>query len=509
MADGDQAIRDVLKGAGVIYVGLFLELVIAFVAQVIAARYLSVSDFGGLTAGTALLDIGAIVAGLGLASGLTRYLPRVAKDEKRMLAGVTVAVTAVTSLALGVVVALAAPFIASEVFGNSAVTPSIRIFGAAIPFATLLNVAVGGIRGQELSFYRVVVKNIVHPIGRITLVVVAVLYGFEQAGVAGAYAVPYVLSALIALLLLYRSLPRSGSSVDRTLVSEITRYSLPFTVSGISGFIYRSLDIFVILYFLGDAATGIYGVAYAAVSFMGMFSTAFNYLGSPIASKLEDDGNVNDALRMFGLGARWLVIASVCALVPLGVFATEFITVIYQSKYAGGGLALTILAVGFAVKNVLSIHGPLLEALGRSKTLSVNSAVAAVSNVALNLLLIPVLGIIGAALATVASFLLRDGLAVIQVYRSLGRTPLTRQTVQPLAAAVPFVAATAFVAPSIPTTILWLLAITAVVAGGYVITVLVLFGLSDTEVMVIRSAQERFGLEFGPVDWLIRHLPDR
>jgi hypothetical protein len=98
---------------------------------------------------------------------------------------------------------------------------------------------------------------------------------------------------------------------------------------------------------------------------------------------------------------------------------------------------------------------------------------------------------------------------VIQVYRSLGRTPLTRQTIQPLVAAVPFVAATAFVAPSIPTTILWLLAITAVVAGGYVITVLVLFGLSDTEVMVIRSAQERFGLEFGPVDWLIRHLPDR
>jgi O-antigen/teichoic acid export membrane protein len=509
MADGDQAIRDVLKGASVIYVGLLLELIIAFVAQVIAARYLSVSDFGGLTAGTALLDIGAIVAGLGLASGLTRYLPRMTGGRKRMLAGVAVAVTTITSLALGVVVALAAPFIASEVFGNPGVTPSIRIFGAAIPFATLLNVAVGGIRGQELSFYRVVVKNIVHPVARITLVVLVVLYGFGQAGVAGAYAVPYVLSAVIALLLLYRSLPRSRSSVDHTLLSEVTRYSLPFTISGISGFVYRSLDIFLILYFLGDAATGIYGVAYAAVSFMGMFSTAFNYLGSPIASKLESDGNVDEALRMLRLGARWLVIASVCALVPLGVFATDFITVIYQSKYAGGGPALAILAAGFAAKNVLSIHNPMLEALGRSKTLSANSAVAAVSNVVLNLLLIPAFGIIGAAIATVASFLLRDGLAVIQVFRSLDRTPLTWQIVQPLAIAVPFITATVFVAPSVPTTILWLLAITAVVAGGYVIAVLVLFGLSDTEVMVIRSAQERFGLEFGPVDWLIRHLPDR
>jgi O-antigen/teichoic acid export membrane protein len=63
MSDTDQAIRDVIKGAGVVYVGLFLELLIAFVAQVLAAQYLSVSGFGGLTTGTALLDIGSIVAG--------------------------------------------------------------------------------------------------------------------------------------------------------------------------------------------------------------------------------------------------------------------------------------------------------------------------------------------------------------------------------------------------------------------------------------------------------------
>ena len=71
MSDADQAVRDVVKGASIVYVGLFLELLIAFVAQVLAARYLSVSGFGGLTTGTALLDLGSVVAGLGLASGLT------------------------------------------------------------------------------------------------------------------------------------------------------------------------------------------------------------------------------------------------------------------------------------------------------------------------------------------------------------------------------------------------------------------------------------------------------
>jgi len=332
--------------------------VIAFVAQILAARYLSVGGFGGLTAGTALLDIGAIVGGLGLASGLTRYFPRIESGEKRMLARVTLAITIVTSVVIGVMIALNSSFIATNVFGSPEIAVSIKIFGAAIPFAAVLNVAVGGIRGQERSLYRVYVKNVIQPIARFAFVIIAVLYGLGQAGLAGAYAAPYLISTVIALLLLHRALPRDSASFDSDLFSRMTRYSLPFTITGVSNFIYRSVDIFLVLYFLGSTATGIYGVAYAAVKFMGMFSTAFNFLGSPIASKLESTGDINDAMRMFRSVARWLIIASICALVPLGVFSTEFITAIYESKYASGGIVLSILAFGFAVKNVTSIHGP-------------------------------------------------------------------------------------------------------------------------------------------------------
>lgn len=510
MSDSDQAIRDIVKGASVVYVGLFLELLIAFVAQLLAARYLSVGDFGGLTVGTALLNLGAIVAGLGLASGLTRYLPRVRPAEKRMLAMVTVGVTLVTSIVLGLAVALNASLIASEVFGNPNVEPSLRIFGAAIPFSTLLNVAVSGIRGQERSVYWVFVKNIVHPLVRITLVVGAVLYGFGQAGLAGAYAVPYVVSAGIALVLLFRTLPRSRAPINHDLINEVARYSLPVTISGISSFIYRSIDIFLILYFLGDTATGIYGVAYAAVSFMDMFSTAFNFLGTPIASRLDSGGAVDDVMRMFRSVVRWLVIASICALVPLGVFATQFIVGIYEAKYVSGGPVLAILAIGFAAKNVLSIHNPILQAVGWSKTLSFNSAAAAVTNLLLNLVFIPRLGITGAAIATVVSFLLRDGLAAVQVYLALDRTPLTWNAVRPVVLAVPFMAImTAVVAPATPPTVLWLVATTILTAAAYVVTVLITFGISETEVMILRSAEERYELNLTSVDWLIHRLSER
>jgi O-antigen/teichoic acid export membrane protein len=510
MSDADQAIRDVVKGASLVYVGLFVELLVAFVAQVIAARYLSVSDFGGITTGTALLDVGAIVGGLGLAAGLTRYLPRVGDDEKRALTMTAVAVTAVTSFAIGLAISLNASFVAREVFGDASVTTSIRIFGAAIPFAALLNVAVGGIRGQKQALHRVIVKNLLHPIARIVLVVGVVTYGLGQTGMASAYAIPYVVSAALALVLLHRSLPRSPVSFDTDLTAEVASYSLPFTITRVAGFVYRSLDIFLILHFMGSFAVGVYGVAYAATSFMGMLSTAFNFLGTPVASELEHGGDVEEVMAVFRSVARWLVVGSVCVFIPIGIFSTEFITVIYSERYASGGLALTILAAGFAVKNVLMIHGPILEALGRSRILSLNSVAAAVANLVVNVLLIPRYGIVGAAVATVLSFLLRDGLATLQVRQSLGATSISWPAIGPSAVAVPFVGGIAvFIAPSIPGTFLWLVGVSGLLAVAYTALVLIIFGLSSTEVMILRSVEEKYGVDLGPLDPVIEFLSER
>jgi O-antigen/teichoic acid export membrane protein len=178
----------------------------------------------------------------------------------------------------------------------------------------------------------VYVKNFIHPVTRITLVVAAVLLGLQQAGIAGAYAIPYVLSAVVALYLLHRSLPASDAAFDETVTRDLLSYSLPMTVTDMAGFIYRNADIFLILWLLDSEAVAIYGVAYAAVKFMEMFSSAFNFLSTPVASELDDESERADFSGVFTPVVRWLTIASICMLVPLGVFAKEFLTVIYGVK---------------------------------------------------------------------------------------------------------------------------------------------------------------------------------
>jgi len=508
--DQDQAIRDVVKGAGVVYGGLLVEVVIAFVAQVIAARYLSVSGFGGLTTGTSLVNIGAVVASLGMAGGLTRYLPRSSEATKRALVRTGLALSVPIALALGVGISARAEFIAGNVFGDPTVEPSIFIFGLAIPFATVLKVAIGGIRGQKQSRYRVYVENFIRPLTRIVLVVVAVTAGLEQIGIAAAYAIPYAVGAVTAIWYLTRTLPGifSGTTVRSDCTLEMTRYSLPFVVSGAAGFLYRSIDIFLILYFLDSQAVGMYGVAYAAARLILMFSTAFNFLGAPVASELEANDGVREMLSVHHSVLRWLVIVSIPTLVPFVLFPAEFISTVYKPEYADGATSLIVLALGFAVHNVLDAHTNLLQALGRSKEIAFNNISAALVNVGLNVVLIPEIGILGAAIATVVSYFLVDFLMVLEVRYHVGRFPFGLSVTKPAIVALPLLAGATLVRASdlVSWRFSWIVLFTVAFGLIYLVAVLGTLGLRPEEVMLVRSIEERYDIDLGPIDALIRRF---
>jgi O-antigen/teichoic acid export membrane protein len=503
----DDALRDVLKGAGVVYAGLVLELSLAFVAQRFAAVHLSLESFGNLLSGTAVLDIGATLAGLGLASGLVRYLPRVDDETRRVLAEYTLAVSVVSSLAVSAVLYATADFVATTVFRAPSFATSFRVFAAVIPFAVLLSLGVGGVRGQKVSRYRVYVKNVAQPSTRFGLVMIAVVLGAEELGFLAGYAGAFVVPAILAVVLFWRTLPgdRDHESA-RALLPEFFEYSLPFTVSELASFLYRSVDVFLLLYFVGSESVAAYGVAYALAQFVGAFSTAFSYLSGPISSQLEQDDRIGEALSVQRTVARWLVIVSVGGAVPMAVYATDFLRLVYRPAYTVAGPALAVLAVGFALKNVLLTHGSIVDALGRSKLAAFNTAAAGVTNLATNLVLIPRYGVLGAGIATTVSFAVLGLLPTLEVRYLTGESALSRGALGPALVAVPVTAVAVPVMLTVPRTLAWTLTASALYATVYAVAVVVIVGFSETDVMVIRSVEAKYDVELGPLDAVVRRF---
>lgn len=503
----DDAVLDILKGAGVIYGGLILNILLAFVSQRFAAVYLSIDGFGSLLSGTALLNVGGILAGLGLSSGLTRYLPRVGAERKQSLIKSSFLISLPFSVALSTITVVFADTIATQLFNDPQIVVSVRIFGAAIPFAVALEIAVGGIRGQMLPRLRVLIQDILQPGIRFGLIMLAVVVGTGQAGFAVGYAAPYVIASIVAIILLWRALPDGDSGPHNgTLLREMIEYSLPFTVSGMASFVYNSIDIFLILYFLDSRAVGVYGVAYAFARLVSMFSTAFGYLSTPISSQLESNDGIDKAVDTQTVMVRWILIATMAVAVPMAAFSSEFLGLIYRPAYKVGGSVLVILLIGFVAKNVLQVHKPILEALGKSRLLAVNTATTAILNIVLNVVLIPRYGINGAAVATTGSFLILGLLPTIEVWYYTGSVSLSRDVF--LSAVISAIVGVGFspIFAATPETILWVLTVSGSFAISYVLCLIVVVGFNREDVMVIRAAKEKYNISSDALDYLLHRF---
>lgn len=503
----NSAIRELAGGASIIYVGLVVEMGVAFLAQLLAARYLSLDGFGGLTAGTAVLNFGAIIGTLGMSEGLTRYLPRTGANERTPFVRTAFLVSIPISFVLGLGCVLTAPIIATKVFGDSSIVGSLYVFGAAIPFASILTLSLGGIRGLEIAKYRVYLKNLIQPTVRFTLVLLAVVFGLGQFGFALAYAIPYVATAVIGAVILYRCLEGSGkTSLSKSQLVEFLDYSVPMTFSKAASFIYRSADIFIILYLLDSASVGTYGVAYAAARLILMLHMAFNFLGAPIASRIESTEGIDGMFKAYRPLLRWLTVASAIMLFPFVLFPEEFISTVYRQRYVAGSSSLTVLAVGFAAHNVLGAQSNLLRGIGASRELALNGAVAAIVNIFLNLMLIPRHGILGAAGATAVSYLLMDLMMMVELRWRTGRYILSREIFIPPVLLVPTLYVGWHVQKIVPSTPLWAILISAIALLLYLSLVLIVVGVSDNDIYLVELAGEVSGLPSSRIVNLLKQL---
>jgi O-antigen/teichoic acid export membrane protein len=353
----------------------------------------------------------------------------------------------------------------------------------------------------------VYVKNILHPGARFGLIIAAVVLGAGEIGFAVGYALPYVLASLLAVGLFWRTLPKeSDSQAAQQTFPELVRYSLPFTVSGLASFVYKSIDIFLLLYIVGNQAVGAYGVAYALARLIAMFSTAFGFLSTPISSQLENDNRIEEAVSVQTTIARWVTIITIGALVPMVVFASDFLRLIYRPAYASAGTTLAVLVIGFAIKNVLITHGPIIEALGRSKVAAFNTTAAAIVNLGANLVLIPRYGAFGAAVATTISFAVLSVLPMLEVKYFTGETTLSREALAPVLVAVPTTAISLPIFQVVPRTLLWTFGASGAFALSYGVAVIIILGFTPTDVMIVRSIEDKFGVSLGPFDAVLRRF---
>jgi O-antigen/teichoic acid export membrane protein len=390
----------ILLGATLVSQGLGL------LTRITMARYLPVDGYGNVVIGLSILNLGGLLALVGMPAALSRYIPRKETDDERRAIVISgFQIVSVLSVILAIAVFLIAKPMAIIVFGNQNIVWVIRIFAGILPFYAILKLSLGGFRGYETTYPRVLTQNVLRPGLQLAGIVLFVSLGYDTVGIAFAYASGFGVVALVSLSLLYRVSKFSLRDLTRqssvTQYRELLAFSIPLATSGAINVIAKHSDLIILGIFKSSTQVGVYEVTFRIGIFVALLiSPTIGYLFQPIMSRFDANAEQSKMDNLYTVATRWVVVASFPVFSLFFLFPEQSLTFFFGESYQAGQDALRILLIGFLLAIVPGLTGNFLTALGQSKLLMYISAATMFLNIGVNILLIPTYGIVGAAIAT-------------------------------------------------------------------------------------------------------------
>lgn len=374
--------------------------VIAFGATVYLARTLGASLYGVIVLATAVSLYLTFVTDCGVdALGV-----RDVADAPDALAG-TLAVT------LGARVLVAAVLTVATVFAGLLLLPQPEGAILAIYAFTLLPFALGtkwAHLGLEQSGYASIGRMVTELVAT-ALILIAVRGPDDLARAPLAQVVGEGVGAFLLLRLLPTGMARLRVTVRPAAVRALLARSWPLVLHALLGLAIFNSDFIFLRAFRDSAAVGHYAAAYTLISFFLNLGAAYTMTLLPVITRLRGDAGATRALYD---GAMAQVLAGAVP-VAVGGFlvADQVVTLVFGGGYAAGAGPLRILIWTIPVAVIRNVSQAALIAYGRQDQLLRTVAWAAGVNVVLNLALIPRWGMAGAAIATMATELVRSTLA--------------------------------------------------------------------------------------------------
>ncbi|MGD8495006.1 MAG: flippase [Gemmatimonadales bacterium] len=232
-------------------------------------------------------------------------------------------------------------------------------------------------------------------------------------------------AALVALLvgiwMLRRQLPGVIATSRRAYRTRVwLRSLLPLTLLAGLAMINNQMDV-VMLGVLGPPAdVGVYKVAFSASTPIVFALGAINVVVAPYFSRAYASGDRGALQRLATWSARVSIAVALPGAVVLILFGGPLLDFVFGSEFARGASALALLVGGNLIAVAAGSVGNILNMTGHEGDTVFASGVAALSNLVLNLALIPVLGIRGAAAATALSLVLWNVILVFRVHSRVG-----------------------------------------------------------------------------------------
>ncbi|AKB42418.1 Membrane protein involved in the export of O-antigen, teichoic acid lipoteichoic acids [Methanosarcina sp. Kolksee] len=232
-------------------------------------------------------------------------------------------------------------------------------------------------------------------------------------GLLGVIAATLLVQGFIFLISLLMIISQIGFVIPRfTYMKEYLQFSLPLTPNSLVRWITESSDRYMVTYFLGLRSVGVYSAACSIGSLIQLFVSSLQLILLPELSKLFDENKMDEVRIYMSHSLRYFLLVSIPAVFGLSALAKPLLGILTTDDFLSGWFVIPITAFSGLLAGIFQIFVNTMLLIKQTKTATYINIVAAVSNVLINLLLIPSIGIVGASLSTLFSYFLMSVLCM-------------------------------------------------------------------------------------------------
>lgn len=438
----------VARGSSANLLGAVVMSASTFAVTIAVTRGVSREAAGIFFAATSIFVLATAVGQLGTNTALVYFFSRARSLGRTALIRpyyrAAMRPVLVTGIVLGVAMFVFAEPLAGLVTPNDIdeTASYLRVMACLVPIAGAENVTLAATRGLGTMRPNVVVEQILRPLLQLALVTCVVLLVPSSGALAWAWAGPYLPAAILGYLYwvrlsrraLTRAQQRDGDLGDHpsrgeehlaSTSREFWRFTAPRAVASVGQMAMQRFDIVLVAALAGPAQAAIYTAAtrFLVVGQMGNRAISLAVqprLGASLARNLIPDTN-----HYYRMSTAWLIIVTWPLYLSFIVFGSLLLKV-FGSGYDNGVLVLVILSAAMLLATGCGMVDMVLNMAGRTSWNLYNVLLSVGVQFALCVLLIPRLGILGAAIAWAAAIALSNLVPLLQISLSMGLHPFGR-----------------------------------------------------------------------------------
>lgn len=370
--------------------------VIAVALLPLYTRYLSPEDYGAAEVLFAAVVAASIVIRFGLIEAILRFYYQEDEDPAQVVKGSFAGLFWLSTLGALALLPFAGPL--SEALLDRSDPSLVRIAIGGLWVLTLWEFMLTLFRLEERAraFFVTTILSVLASIGLTVVLVV----GFDE-GARGLLLGSYAAGAAFVVGLIALQWRRLSLRIDRDLLRRLFRFGLPTMPAEVSLYLLNFVDRLIIVRTLGLAEAGLYSLAVKFAQAVNVLVRGFQLAWPPLAYSIRDDDEARrtyaTVVTLFVAGCAWVVAG-------MWLFSRWIVRALAAPEFFDSYEAIGLIATAVTLYALYLVLVVILGRTGRTEFNFPAAIGALVTNVALNLLLVPPLGIVGAGLALVASY---------------------------------------------------------------------------------------------------------